>query len=59
MNEAVDFPVPFPGEQAVRSMADGEVVAYRINRDYLSVGLTGITSACRGTGGIYATIYDH
>ncbi|ECK6528547.1 hypothetical protein FR114_00695 [Salmonella enterica] len=22
-------------------------------------GLTGITSACRGTGGIYATIYDH
>ncbi|ENB2029959.1 hypothetical protein ABHE73_000088 [Salmonella enterica] len=37
MNEAVDFPVPFPGEQAVRSMADGEVVAYRINRDYLSV----------------------
>lgn len=37
MNEAVDFPVPFPGEQAVRCMADGEVVAYRINRDYLSV----------------------
>ncbi|EJU8847507.1 hypothetical protein N5Z71_000095 [Salmonella enterica] len=24
MNEAVDFPVPFPGEQAVRCMADGE-----------------------------------
>ncbi|EBD1260339.1 hypothetical protein DHU18_20820 [Salmonella enterica] len=37
MNEAVDFPVPFKGEQAVRCMADGEVVAYRINRDYLSV----------------------
>ncbi|MGK3143636.1 hypothetical protein [Pantoea sp. C2G6] len=37
MNEAVDFPVPFKGEQAVRFMADGEVVAYRINRDYLSV----------------------
>lgn len=37
MNEAVDFPVPFQGEQAVRCMADGEVVAYRINRDYLSV----------------------
>ncbi|ECE1536935.1 hypothetical protein C1P00_21660 [Salmonella enterica] len=37
MNEAVDFPVPFKGEQAVRCMADGEVVAYRINRDYLSM----------------------
>ncbi|RZN44172.1 MULTISPECIES: hypothetical protein [unclassified Escherichia] len=37
VNEAVDFPVPFKGEQAVRCMADGEVVAYRINRDYLSV----------------------
>ncbi|MCG7783416.1 hypothetical protein MF792_21705, partial [Lelliottia amnigena] len=37
MNEAVDFPVPFKGQQAVRCMADGEVVAYRINRDYLSV----------------------
>lgn len=37
MNEAVDFPVPFKGEQAVRCMADGEVMAYRINRDYLSV----------------------
>lgn len=37
MNEAVDFPVPFKGEQPVRCMADGEVVAYRINRDYLSV----------------------
>lgn len=36
MNEAVDFPVPFKGEQPVRCMADGEVVAYRINRDYLS-----------------------
>lgn len=37
INEAMDFPVPFSGEQAVRCMADGEVVAYRINRDYLSV----------------------
>lgn len=37
MNEAVDFPVPFKGEQPVRCMADGEVVAYRINRDYLSM----------------------
>lgn len=36
MNEAVDFPVPYQGEQAVRCMVDGEVVAYRINRDYLS-----------------------
>ena len=37
VNEAVDFPVPFKGEQPVRCMADGEVVAYRINRDYLSM----------------------
>lgn len=37
MNEAVDFPVPFQGEQVVRCMADGEVMAYWINRDYLSM----------------------
>ncbi|MEM6052405.1 glycoside hydrolase family 104 protein [Erwinia sp. P7711] len=36
-SEAVDFPLPFKGEQAVRCMADGEVVAYRICRDYLEV----------------------
>ncbi|HFZ2419951.1 TPA: hypothetical protein ACIJ2D_005193, partial [Klebsiella pneumoniae] len=32
--EALDFPVPFKGEQAVRCMADGEVVAYRVCKDY-------------------------
>lgn len=37
MNEAVDYPVPYRGEQAIRCMADGEVVAYRINQDYLSL----------------------
>ncbi|MEW5291508.1 hypothetical protein ABW286_20405 [Erwinia papayae] len=36
-SEAVDFPVAFKGEQSVRCMADGEVVAYRICRDYLNV----------------------
>ncbi|WP_230492957.1 glycoside hydrolase family 24 protein, partial [Martelella alba] len=35
--EAFDFPVPFKGEQAVRCMADGEVVAYRICKDYLTL----------------------
>ncbi|MEI9538745.1 hypothetical protein V5081_15535 [Enterobacter cancerogenus] len=35
--EAFDFPVPFKGEQAVRCMADGEVVAYRVCKDYLSL----------------------
>ncbi|WP_240725722.1 glucosaminidase domain-containing protein [Escherichia sp. E4694] len=35
--EAIDFPVPFKGEQAIRCMADGEVVAYRICRDYLTL----------------------
>lgn len=35
--EALDFPVPFQGEQAVRCMADGEVVAYRVCKDYLSL----------------------
>ncbi|WP_326467865.1 hypothetical protein VPX56_17120 [Enterobacter wuhouensis] len=35
--EAVDFPVPFKGEQAVRCMADGEVVAYRVCKDYLTL----------------------
>jgi hypothetical protein len=36
--EALDFPVPFKGEQAVRCMADGEVVAYRVCKDYLMLG---------------------
>ncbi|MBL5837760.1 N-acetylglucosaminidase [Enterobacter asburiae] len=36
--EALDFPVPFKGEQAVRCMADGEVVAYRVCKDYLTLG---------------------
>ncbi|WP_435955984.1 N-acetylglucosaminidase [Dryocola sp. BD626] len=35
--EAFDFPVAFKGEQAVRCMADGEVVAYRICKDYLTL----------------------
>lgn len=36
-SELLDFPVPYKGEQSVRCMADGEVVAYRICRDYLTV----------------------
>lgn len=36
-SELLDFPVPFKGEQSVRCMTDGEVVAYRICRDYLTV----------------------
>ncbi|HDI3032920.1 TPA: glucosaminidase domain-containing protein [Cronobacter turicensis] len=35
--EAFDFPVPFKGEQAIRCMADGEVVAYRVCKDYLTL----------------------
>ncbi|MGJ3448926.1 hypothetical protein [Enterobacter sp. PTB] len=35
--EQIDFPVAFRGEQAVRCMAEGEVVAYRICQDYLKV----------------------
>lgn len=35
--EAMDFPVPFKGEQAVRCMADGEVVAYRTCKDYMTL----------------------
>ncbi|HHW3966999.1 hypothetical protein LNM72_16055 [Klebsiella pneumoniae] len=35
--EALDFPAPFKGEQAVRCMADGEVVAYRVCKDYLTI----------------------
>ena len=35
--EAIDFPTPFKGEQAIRCMADGEVVAYRVCQDYLTL----------------------
>lgn len=36
--EAIDFPAAFKGEQAVRCMVDGEVVAYRICKDYMTIG---------------------
>ncbi|WP_226812147.1 hypothetical protein [Buttiauxella massiliensis] len=36
-SEIIDFPVPFKGEQAVRCMADGEVVAYRVCKDYMQI----------------------
>ncbi len=36
-SELLDFPVSYRGEQSIRCMADGEVVAYRICRDYLNV----------------------
>ena len=36
--EAFDFPVAFKGEQAIRCMADGEVVAYHVCKDYLTLG---------------------
>ncbi|MEL2239297.1 hypothetical protein AAER74_27480, partial [Klebsiella pneumoniae] len=35
--EALDVPVPVKGEQAVRCMADGEVVAYRVCKYYLTI----------------------
>jgi len=37
VSEVIDFPVAYKGEQAVRCMADGEVVAYRICKDYMQL----------------------
>ncbi|WP_329911746.1 anthrax toxin-like adenylyl cyclase domain-containing protein [Serratia quinivorans] len=37
VSEVIDFPVASKGEQAVRCMADGEVVAYRICNDYMQL----------------------
>ena len=37
-SERIDFPVAYKGEQPVRCMADGDVVAYRVCRDYLTLG---------------------
>ncbi|WP_157825426.1 N-acetylglucosaminidase [Rahnella sp. AA] len=34
-SESTDFPTPYKGGQSLRCMADGEVVAYRICKDYL------------------------
>ncbi len=39
-SESVDFPVPYKGEQPLRCMADGEVVAYRVCKDYLEAPWT-------------------
>ncbi|MEI9532895.1 glycoside hydrolase family 73 protein [Moellerella wisconsensis] len=38
ITEKASFPVPYKGKQAIRCMADGEIVAYRINQDYLPLG---------------------
>jgi hypothetical protein len=36
-SEIIDFPIAYKGEQSVRCMADGEVVAYRICKDYIEL----------------------
>lgn len=38
ITEKASFPVPYKGQQAIRCMADGEVIAYRMNQDYLPLG---------------------
>ncbi|WHZ42578.1 hypothetical protein QNM34_10065 [Rahnella bonaserana] len=39
-SESVDFPVPYKGEQPLRCMADGEIVAYRVCKNYLEAPWT-------------------
>ncbi|EKT60811.1 hypothetical protein OOA_12273, partial [Providencia burhodogranariea DSM 19968] len=38
ITEKANFPIPYKGQQAIRCMADGEIVAYRMNQDYLPLG---------------------
>ncbi|WER21134.1 hypothetical protein P2E05_13620 [Providencia stuartii] len=38
ITEKASFPIPYKGQQAIRCMADGEIVAYRMNKDYLPLG---------------------
>lgn len=38
ITEKACFPAPYKGKQAIRCMADGEIVAYRMNQDYLPLG---------------------
>ncbi|EOF5965429.1 hypothetical protein ACK1FJ_004530, partial [Salmonella enterica] len=49
--EMTDFPFSYPykGEQFVRCMADGEVVAYRVCRDYLEAPWEGKTLSFSGS----------
>ncbi|GAB1437435.1 hypothetical protein MASR2M36_01660 [Providencia sp.] len=35
ITEKASFPIPYKGKQAIRCMADGEIIAYRMNQDYL------------------------
>lgn len=51
LSEAVDFPrsYPYSGEQFVHCMADGEVVAYRVCRDYLEAPWEGKTLSFSGS----------
>ncbi|MEX6375655.1 hypothetical protein AB6F43_03390, partial [Providencia vermicola] len=38
ITEKASFPIPYKGQQAIRCMADGEIVAYRMNQDYQPLG---------------------
>ncbi|MEK2485284.1 hypothetical protein AAAA28_18910 [Providencia stuartii] len=41
--EQTAFPIKYTGDQPIQCMADGEIVAYRINQDYIPIQWGGIT----------------
>jgi hypothetical protein len=48
-SEKIDFPIPYKGEQFVRCMADGEIVAYRMCHDYLGIPWQGMSLSFSGS----------
>lgn len=48
-SEKTDFPLAYKGERAVRCMVDGDVVAYRICKDYMQIKWSGGPLHCSGS----------
>lgn len=43
------FPIKYTGEQPIQCMADGEIVAYRINQDYIPIQWNNMTLQLSGS----------
>ncbi|HIE0515776.1 TPA: hypothetical protein ACXJLR_003039, partial [Providencia stuartii] len=47
--EQTAFPIKYTGDQPIQCMADGEIVAYRINQDYIPIQWGGMTLQLSGS----------
>ncbi|HHR6079224.1 TPA: glycoside hydrolase family protein [Providencia alcalifaciens] len=47
--EQAAFPIKYTGDQPIQCMADGEIVSYRINQDYIPIQWGGMTLQLSGS----------